>query len=50
MLGQMKEAGTMHDPSNEIQHAIFVAGGSHALIFPIRQPNTHVNGLLRRTI
>jgi len=26
MLGQMKEAGTVHDPSNEIQHAIFDGG------------------------
>jgi hypothetical protein len=26
MLGQMKGGGTVHDPSNEIQHAIFDGG------------------------
>jgi len=34
MLGQMKEAGAVHDPFNEIPHAI----------------KTHVNGLPHSTI
>ena len=50
MLGQMKEAGTMHNPSNEIQHAYLMAGGSYAHIFQIRQPKTHVNDLPHSTI